>query len=553
MPSPDPSPALIGQLLLARGLINARDLDNALSFQAEQGDRLGAILVRLGALSEESLLPVLAEQTGYSLITRTEIERDEIFPALERLGWPLERLSALNLVIWEDVVSGLHAASGDPLDAGVQEAVETAAGGAAVHWHFIRPHELERLLPQLGQAELTATMSAEHYRELAEDAPVIAFVNSLFAQAIDERASDIHVEPGEHLCEIRYRIDGVLHTRSDLSMEPYPAIASRIKLVSHLDIAERRLPQDGRISLRASGTEMDMRVSVIPAVHGESIVMRLLPKERADLSLDALGMEPDHLNLLKGWMEVPSGLVLVTGPTGSGKSTTLYAALAAINDRRRKVITVEDPVEHQLPGITQIQTQAEIGYTFARALRAILRHDPDIIMIGEIRDRETAEIAIQSALTGHLVLATLHTNDALSAFTRLVDMGVEPYLVVAATLAVMAQRLVRRLCPRCAVPMTSLPLIDHELPPQPGSALWRQETGCDSCQHTGYRGRQGIYELVSVDTALRHAIAALAPQSELERISDAAGRRSLRQDGLIKARRGETSIAEVVRVAGASA
>jgi general secretion pathway protein E len=555
MPDADPAPVLIGQLLLAQGLITPRDLENALAFQGEHGDRLGAILVRLGALSEESLLPVLAEQTGYTLVAQSDIPREQIMPAVERLAWTVERLFTLNCVVWEDPATGLHAAAADPLDTGVQEAVEMAAAGAVVHWHFIRPHEVERLLPRLGQPDIGQTLSAEHYRELAEDAPVIAFVNSLFAQAIDERASDIHIEPGERTCEIRYRIDGVLHTRSDITSDRYPAIASRIKLISQLDIAERRLPQDGRISLRASGTEMDMRVSVIPAVHGESIVMRLLPKERADLSLDALGMEPDHLLMLKEWMQVPSGLVLVTGPTGSGKSTTLYAALAAINDRRRKVITVEDPVEHQLPGITQIQTQTEIGYTFARALRAILRHDPDIIMIGEIRDRETAEIAIQSALTGHLVLATLHTNDALAAFTRLVDMGIEPYLVVAATLAVMAQRLVRRICPLCSRAISSLPVIDSELPTHLRATppLWRQEVGCGPCQHTGYRGRQGIYELVAVDAALRHAIAALAPQSELERIADAAGRRSLRLDGLIKARRGETSIAEVVRVAGASA
>ncbi len=254
---------------------------------------------------------------------------------------------------------------------------------------------------------------------MAEDGPVIAFVNNLIAQAIDERASDIHIEPGEFTCELRYRIDGVLHTRSDFALDRFPAVASRIKLIAGLDIAERRLPQDGRITLRAAGAEMDMRVSVVPAVHGESIVMRLLPKQRHDLRLEALGMEPDQLAQLRRWLDLPSGLVLVTGPTGSGKSTTLYAALSAVDDRTRKILTVEDPVEHRLPGIMQVQVQAEIGYTFARALRSFLRHDPDIIMVGEIRDRETAEIAIQSALTGHLVLATLHTNDALSAFTRL--------------------------------------------------------------------------------------------------------------------------------------
>jgi general secretion pathway protein E len=300
---------------------------------------------------------------------------------------------------------------------------------------------------------------------------------------------------------------------------------------------------------------MDMRVSVVPAVHGESIVMRLLPKQRQDLRLEALGMEPDQLAQLRRWLDLPSGLVLVTGPTGSGKSTTLYAALSAVDDRTRKILTVEDPVEHRLPGIMQVQVQAEIGYTFARALRSFLRHDPDIIMVGEIRDRETAEIAIQSALTGHLVLATLHTNDALSAFTRLTDMGIEPYLVAAAVQAVMAQRLVRRLCTHCATPAEPPPQAAAELARWPEAApqRWLASVGCEHCQHTGYRGRLGIYELVDVDAGLRHAVATMAPQGELQRLADAAGRRSLRHDGLLKARRGHSTLAEVSRVAGSTA
>ena len=536
--------APIGQQLLARNLITPTDLERALAWQQLHGGRLGSILVRLGALSEETLLPVLAEQTGYSLVSQPDIPPEALEPAMVRLGWPAERLAALGVVVWE-IDERLHAASTDPLDAGLQEAVESAAGGFAAHWHFIRGHEIERIVAQLRAAGAAGGLGAEHYRNLAEDAPVIAFVNSLIAQAIDERASDIHIEPGELSCEVRYRIDGVLHTRSDFSLERFPAVASRIKLIANLDIAERRHPQDGRITLRASGAEMDTRVSVIPSVHGESIVMRLLPKRRQDLALPGLGFEPDHLQMLQGWMDMPSGLVLVTGPTGSGKSTTLYAALSAIDDRKRKVITVEDPVEHQLQGIVQIQVQSDIGYTFARALRSILRHDPDIVMIGEIRDRETAEIAIQSALTGHLVLATLHTNDALSAFTRLVDMGIEPYLVAAACQAVMAQRLVRRLCPHCSVPGVAPAGMEHARP-----ALWRAPVGCEQCQHTGYRGRRGIYELVTVGPELRHAVSSLAPAGEIERLANANGRRSLREDGMFKAQRGETSVEEVIRVAG---
>ena len=528
---------LIGQRLLAQQLVSPADLDRALAFPRQTGERLGAILVRLGALSEENLLLALAEQTGYPLVALADIPLSAVDAALSRLGWGRGQLSAQRLGVWEDVSGALQACAEDPLSPEAQEAVDAAAGGTPVQWHFLRQRDMERLLAALAEDGGADALDAARYREMAEDGPVIAFVNNLIAQAIDERASDIHIEPGEFACEVRYRIDGVLHGRSDFAVDRFAAVASRIKLIAGLDIAERRLPQDGRITLRAAGADMDMRVSVVPSVHGESIVMRLLPKQRRDLRLEALGLEHDHLLQLRQWLELPSGLVLVTGPTGSGKSTTLYAALQAVDDRSRKILTVEDPVEHRLPGIMQVQVQADIGYTFARALRSFLRHDPDIIMVGEIRDRETAEIAVQSALTGHLVLATLHTNDALSAFTRLVDMGIEPYLVAAAVQAVMAQRLVRRLCPQCSTADAADP-------------RWRLPTGCDACQHTGYRGRLGIYELVPVGAELRHAVSTLAPQAELERLADAAGRRSLRDDGLLKAARGHTSVAEVARAAG---
>ena len=551
------SPRLIGQLLLARALISAADLENALQFQTLHGGRLGGILVRLGALSEDNLLTALAEQTGYGIVAARDVLVSDMHTALEALGWAPQQPQALGVLLWHGEDGQLNAAAHDPLDASLQEQLEAAAAaaspgsGADIHWHFIRAHELEQAHAALAAStQADNAHSAEHWRELAEDAPIIAFVNSLFAQAMDERASDVHIEPGERLCEIRFRIDGVLHPRGDVPLQRYPAIASRVKLIAGLDIAERRLPQDGRITLRASGTEIDLRVSVIPAVHGEAIVLRLLPKAQKDLHLERLGFSPRHLAMLRSWTDLPNGLVLVTGPTGSGKSTTLYAALAAINGRDRKVITVEDPVEQRLPGIVQIQVQADIGYTFGRALRAILRHDPDIILIGEIRDRETAEIAIQSALTGHLVLATLHTNDALSAFTRLVDMGVEPYLVAASVQAVMAQRLVRRLCPDCGQ-AAAAPVGWESLSGADGSPpLWRSPTGCVQCQHTGYRGRLGIHELVQVDATLRQALVQQAPLAQLQAIANAAGRSSLLQDGMDKAAHGHTSAAEVLRIAG---
>ena len=511
--------------------------------------------MRLGAVSEENLLAALAAQTGYPVATAGRHAAQWCRCRAAPPGLAAPRLQALRAMVWEDDEGALNACAVDPLNASLQETLEAAAA-CPICWHFIRSRDQERLLAGMAESGGPELMDAARYREMAEDGPVIAFVNNLIAQAIDERASDIHIEPGEFACELRYRIDGVLHTRSDFALDRFPAVASRIKLIAGLDIAERRLPQDGRITLRAAGAEMDMRVSVVPAVHGESIVMRLLPKQRHDLRLEALGMESDQLAQLRRWLDLPSGLVLVTGPTGSGKSTTLYAALSAVDDRTRKILTVEDPVEHRLPGIMQVQVQSEIGYTFARALRSFLRHDPDIIMVGEIRDRETAEIAIQSALTGHLVLATLHTNDALSAFTRLIDMGIEPYLVAAAVQAVMAQRLVRRLCPHCARAGRRAAGCRRRagaLAGRPsrcaGSPPWAATIASD----TGYRGRLGIYELVDVDAGLRHAVATTAAQAELERLADAAGRRSLRQDGLLKARRGHTTLAEVARVAGSTA
>ena len=321
-----------------------------------------------------------------------------------------------------------------------------------------------------------------------------------------------------------------------------------------MDIAERRLPQDGRVTARVSGREMDVRVSSLPGVHGESIVMRLLPKERTELRLDNLGMLDDHLEMTRAWMREAHGIVLVTGPTGSGKSTTLYSALAAADDGKRKIITVEDPVEFQLPGITQIQTHAAIGLTFAHALRSILRQDPDVVMIGEIRDLETAEIAIQAALTGHLVLSTLHTNDSISAFTRLIDMGVEPFLVATPIKAVQAQRLVRRLCPHCARSAEAPAGLDAAFDALARRVLggavpaWRQPVGCARCLGTGYLGRIGIYELVPISATLRAMITARASAAEMTAQARSEGWRMLRDDGFLKAHQGITTVEEVLRV-----
>ena len=553
----------LGECLLERQALGEAELARALQWQQQQGGRLGMVLVRMGALSEESLYAALAEQTGLPLLNTTvPLAGDAVKSGLQAFAFAAPWWLARRAIPWRDAEGALHIAAVDLFDDDLREALEARDADApgALHWWLLAPARFETwqgLLRSHGTA--AEEVDARSLRELAEDAPVIAFVNNILAQAVDARASDIHFEPGEHEFEVRFRIDGVLQARGKQPMTRYPAIASRVKLVSQLDIAERRLPQDGRTTIRVAGQEMDVRVSAIPAVHGESLVLRLLPKRRADLALPRLGMEGDHLALFERWLHWPNGLVLVTGPTGSGKSTTLYSALAAVNDLSRKIVTVEDPVEFRLPDVVQIQTQAEIGYTFARALRSILRHDPDIIMVGEIRDRETAEIAVQSALTGHLVLATLHTNDALAAVTRLVDMGIEPYLVAAALRATMAQRLVRRLCSHCAepdadaaVPQARLQALAARLPELCAglSPTWRRPRGCVQCQGTGFRGRLGIYELVPLGAEMQHAVAAAAPAAELQRLADAAGRRSLVEDGLLKAAQGMTTFEEILRASG---
>ena len=552
---------LLGQILVARGAIRAADLERTLELQRSVEGRIGSLLIRTGALSEDQLLDALSDQLGLPIVGRElplpAAGSEWPMPAGDAL--PLDWLVDQQVLLWEDEQGVAWCASRDPLAPTLQEALSYLYPDRRVCLALATGQVIERTLDNLSRTahseEYGSSDDVRHLRELAEEAPVVELVNSMMAQAVEQRASDIHLEPEEHQFSVRYRIDGVLYARLNLPRERFNAVASRLKLISGMDIAERRLPQDGRLSVRASGQAMDVRASALPGIHGESIVLRLLPKERKDLGLDYLGMAPDHLAILSGWTREAHGIILVTGPTGSGKSTTLYAALAASNDGMKKIITVEDPVEFQLPGITQIQTHADIGLTFAGALRSILRQDPDVIMIGEIRDRETAEIAIQSALTGHLVLSTVHTNDALGAFTRLIDMGVEPFLVATPLKGVQAQRLVRRLCSHCAQPATHvLPGIQAEAARWAGLVLegapaqWREPVGCAQCQHTGYRGRVGIYELIPVDEAMQQAVVSGVGHQALRAMARERGYRFLREDGLLKAWQGVTSVEEVLRV-----
>jgi general secretion pathway protein E len=387
----------------------------------------------------------------------------------------------------------------------------------------------EQLAVDLGQNVDLAQLAQElpqitDLLEAEDDAPIIRLLNAILTQALRDGASDIHIEPYEARSAVRFRIDGTLYPAIEPPRALHPAIVSRIKVMAHLDIAEKRLPQDGRITLRVGGRAVDVRVSTLPAGHGERVVLRLLDKQAARLDLDALGMSAGTLQELDALIHAPHGILLVTGPTGSGKTTTLYAALSRLDRSGRNMMTVEDPIEYDLDGIAQTQVNPRIGLDFARTLRSILRQDPDIIMIGEIRDLETAQIAVQASLTGHLVLATLHTNDAAGAVTRLIDMGIEPFLLSSSLLGVMAQRLVRRICPQC------------------------NARGCTACGHTGYRGRTGIYELLTVDSELRKMIHDAAAEEGIRAHALAHGMVSLREDGERWVSDGTTSLEEVLRV-----
>jgi general secretion pathway protein E len=568
-----PAPALsfeiqppLGEILRARGALNDSDVAKALSFQSNFGGLFGAILVRLGAVSEDAVLEALSFQLEIDIIAADMLPQDpETYIAtLKESGIILDWWIDQSVLAWTDESGVVNCICRDPLSPSLQETLTDAFPSKPLKWWLIRNRDLDLMTDLVRRAIANVGRDFEGdvalLRELAEEAPVVELVSNTMSQAVNENASDIHVEPKEHDFDIRYRIDGVLQNRLTLPRSRFDAVASRIKLISGLDIAERRLPQDGRISLRVSGKDLDIRVSCLPGVWGESIVMRLLLKEHKDFSLARIGMAKDHLATFSKLAQEPYGIILVTGPTGSGKSTTLKATLEHIKDGKRKIITVEDPVEYNVPGVTQVQTKADIGYTFAKALRSILRQDPDVIMIGEIRDLETAQIAVQASLTGHMVFSTLHTNDSLSAFTRLIDMGLEPFLVASSVREVMAQRLVRRLCPHCRAPHQPISAVRTKydelaklFPDLFGSQpQWFQAVGCPKCQNTGYRGRLGIYEVAVLNDEVADMVLHQKPPHEILPVVRKLGFRDLFEDGLLKVWQGDTSVEEVIRVAGQS-
>jgi general secretion pathway protein E len=460
----------------------------------------------------------------------------------------------------------LHVAMVDPFDTYSLEGIEMATGcrlkiyqakegdilDAIERLYGEGATSMERIIGDLDQTEefpSNVEEDVDSLRDMASEAPVIRLVNLIISKAIEARASDIHLEPFENDFKVRYRIDGVLQDQESPPPRLVPAITSRIKIMAKMDIAERRLPQDGRIRIKPSGKDIDIRVSTIPTVFGESVVMRLLDRSSVVFSLEKLGFPTDVLTSFNKLIAKPHGMILVTGPTGSGKSTTLYASLEKINSPDKKIITVEDPVEYQLAGVNQIQVKPHIGLTFANCLRSVVRQDPDVILIGEIRDRETAEIAIHSALTGHLVFSTLHTNDAAGAVSRMLEMGVEDYLLSSSLIGVLAQRLVRVICPDCREPFVPGPDIAAEL--GIGSldnvTLFRGR-GCEKCSSTGFFGRTGIYELITVSEDIRHLILDRMDATSIRKKATEAGTRTLREDGWQKVKEGSTTVSEVLRV-----
>lgn len=555
---------LLGAWLIEANKLGARDLERALLAQSEMGGMFGQVLVRLGLVSELDVCQALSKQLKLPLAVAADYPEQPLVVS----GVSQEFLLSNHLVPVALSSDGetLRVVGLVPQDAFLQKALRMASGksiemmlGLEADISTALTKYLDQSEPDADQAESASQIFegdaefVEHLKDLASEAPVIRLVNQIIHRALDLGASDIHVEPFDDGLHLRYRVDGVIAEVPDPPAASLaPAIASRLKLLAQMNIAERRLPQDGRIMTRVKGHELDLRVSTIPTVHGESIVMRVLDRESIQLSLESMGFSADTLSRYKDLLLRPHGVLLLTGPTGSGKTTTLYASLATLDSEALKIITVEDPVEYQLDGVNQIQVQPQIELTFARALRAILRQDPDIIMIGEMRDGETAQIAVQSALTGHLVLSTLHTNTAAGAITRLEDMGIERYLITSSVNGVLAQRLVRRLCKHCKVPVALTPELIAESGLarflEPGQTHIQRADGCVECKQTGYRGRTAIHELFVLDNAVQQSILSGADATGLHTQARKQGMLTLYEDGLRKVVKGETSLEELLRV-----
>jgi type IV pilus assembly protein PilB len=547
----------LGELLLARGLITEEQLEMARHQGGQRGRSLGRIVIEMGFVSEAGLVSILAEQLGLEFIDLTEAHIDTSARSMVP-EMTARRHNCIPVRIDEDnrlvlaMADPANVVAVDDIRAMTKRDVRTVV--AAINRNYRLDTAAESLAEEAAEAaDFEAKVLEDEASATAEDAPIIKLVNLLITQAVNDRASDIHIEPGERNLRVRYRIDGVLHEVMSPPKSVQNGMISRLKIMADINIAERRIPQDGRIGLKVQNKAIDIRVATLPTVHGEKVVMRLLDKSSVLLQLQDLGFQPENFRRFQDSYKKPYGMILVTGPTGSGKSTTLYATLNILNQTHVNIITVEDPVEYRLPGVNQVQVNPKAGLTFASALRSILRSDPDIVLIGEIRDRETAQIAVEAALTGHLVLSTLHTNDSASAMTRLTEMGIEPFLVSSALDSILAQRLARKLCDRCKEPYvpTEEELQAVGFPFDPATEelpkLYRP-VGCTSCGKTGYRGRMAIHEVMTVTEEIERATVERASSDEVARLAHDQGMAFLRDDGMEKVRQGLTSIEEIMRV-----
>jgi len=552
---------LIGEILKQYFNVKEEDIHKALEIQRELGGRIGEILIQIGSITESQLIKALSIQLNIPMYNTDEgINYEEI---IEKLDFKIIKFLIENLFIPIKLTdTKISLVTNDPFKLYVIDYISK---------NLEKNHEVflatERDIKELAkgflyfdkkEVDFVVEKDIEKLKDMAFEAPVVKYLNDLIARAVELNASDIHFEPEQNRFNVRLRIDGVLHNFEELKEDFYLAVVSRIKLLSGLDIAERRLPQDGKFSTRIGSTFIDIRVSTIPTVCGEDVVLRLLYRGKLGFNLSELGIESDHYEILKNMFIKPYGMLLVTGPTGSGKTTTLYSILSAIKSPEKKIITIEDPVEYQIKGLTQIQVKPDIGLTFASALRSILRHDPDIIMVGEIRDTETAQIAVQSALTGHLVLSTLHTNDTVSSLFRLIEMGVEDYLLNASVLGIVAQRIVRLNCKNCLEEISlSRELIKHynidEVYEKYSDLIKEKKIlkgrGCKICAGTGYRGRIAIFEVLNYEEDLKELfIKTRSITSLIEYLKQKRYFRTLREDGIIKVLKGLTTLDEVLRV-----
>jgi len=543
---------IIKELVKNIGLLDDQKIKKALEEQAETRADFASVLVKLGYVTNKNVGKTLAQQAG---ILPVSVDPEKIEQKTVNLLPP--NLASSHRIIPLKQDAGRLIIGTDDLLNFLAEGNLEAIIGLPVELELVQAKDMDAALSRLyadrEKTGLDLQKASEDIKEPkgGDDAPIVKLVNIIIGEAVKNRASDIHIEPLENKFRVRYRIDGVLHNVPAPPKRLQGSIISRVKIMAGMDIAEKRLPQDGRIKIMLDKKELDLRVSSLPGIHGESIVMRILDKSSFLVGLEDLGFLPDQRKEFEKLINMPNGMILVTGPTGSGKTTTLYATLSHINQKERKVITIEDPVEYQLDGVNQVQVKPQIGLTFASGLRSMLRQAPDIIMVGEIRDMETAQIAIQSALTGHLIFSTLHTNDAVSAVVRLVDMGVKNYLVASTVQCILAQRLVRTLCPACRGPYRPAEEEAQAL------SLTQQESrelelykskGCPACSHTGFRGRTGIYELFVITDEIREMILDNASSSEISNKARQLGMRTLKEDGLEKVKRGYTTLQEVMRV-----